>query len=56
MVAHRLTQAARADAIAVMEHGRIVEYGTHAELADRLDGRYARLWAAWTDHGVTIDR
>lgn len=52
VVAHRLTQAARADAIAVMEHGRIVEYGTHAELARREGGRYARLWAAWTDHGV----
>ena len=56
VVAHRLTQAARADAIAVMEHGRIVEYGTHTELSCREGGRYARLWAAWTDHGVSASR
>ncbi|MET0897159.1 MAG: ABC transporter ATP-binding protein [Mycobacterium sp.] len=49
IVAHRLTQAAAADQIAVMDDGRVVENGTHAELI-ALDGRYARLWRAWSTH------
>ncbi|HWS38731.1 MAG TPA: ABC transporter ATP-binding protein [Actinoplanes sp.] len=47
VVAHRLTQAAAADRIIVMEHGRIVEDGPHDVLVAG-DGRYARLWAAWS--------
>ena len=45
VIAHRLQGIAGADQICVMDHGRIVERGRHAELLRR-DGLYARLWAA----------
>ncbi|MFI9636602.1 ABC transporter ATP-binding protein [Nocardia sp. NPDC051929] len=45
IVAHRLGTAARADRIAVVDHGRIVEFGEHTELL-AAGGPYARLWAA----------
>ncbi|WP_231503069.1 ABC transporter ATP-binding protein [Blastococcus sp. URHD0036] len=46
VVAHRLTQAVRADRVVVLDAGRVVEEGTHAELV-AAGGRYAALWAAW---------
>ena len=45
IIAHRLSTVRRADRVLVMEHGRIVEEGTHAELLSR-EGLYARLYAA----------
>ncbi|ODT97915.1 MAG: hypothetical protein ABS81_29050 [Pseudonocardia sp. SCN 72-86] len=43
VVAHRLSQAARADRIVVLDHGVVVESGTHAELL-AAGGTYAALW------------
>ncbi|WP_030602522.1 ABC transporter ATP-binding protein [Streptomyces fulvoviolaceus] len=48
IVAHRLSQAAVADRIVVMESGRVVETGTHDELRAG-QGPYAALWEAWSD-------
>ncbi len=45
VIAHRLTTVMHADLILVLEHGKIVERGTHMELLD-LNGAYTRLWEA----------
>ena len=46
VVAHRLSTAARADRIAVVDDGHVPELGTHDELIAH-EGRYASLYAAW---------
>ena len=52
VVAHRLSTAARADRIAVIDEGRLAELGSHDELV-ALGGRYAALYAAWSSHHAT---
>ena len=51
IVTHRFTTAMRADEIHVMNHGRIVESGSHHELLVR-GGLYAESWAAQTQAGA----
>lgn len=43
MIAHRLSTIVDADQILVMDHGQVVEHGTHTELLTR-NGQYARMW------------
>jgi ATP-binding cassette subfamily B protein len=52
IIAHRLATAMRADRLAVVDDGRIVELGTHDELV-ALGGRYAAMYRTWESHTGT---
>ncbi|MEO7415088.1 MAG: ABC transporter ATP-binding protein [Opitutaceae bacterium] len=52
IIAHRLSTLAHADRVLVLDRGRIIQTGTHAELAAQ-DGLYRRLWQIQT--GVEAD-
>ena len=47
IIAHRLSTVIHADQIIVLDHGKIIEKGTHTELLKH-DGLYAKLWAKQT--------
>ncbi|MGP5253045.1 ABC transporter ATP-binding protein [Brachybacterium alimentarium] len=49
-IAHRLSTAERADRIMVLDHGDLVEHGTHAELVELDGGIYAGLHRSWVAH------
>ena len=50
VIAHRLATAMRADRIAVIDEGRVVELGSHDELV-AAGGRYASMARVWSSHG-----
>ena len=50
IVAHRIATAMRADRIAVVDNGSILEIGTHEELV-QLNGKYATMYETWAQQG-----
>ena len=53
LIAHRLSTVALADHIFVLDEGRLVQSGTHAELLDK-GGPYASLWAMQTEQSEAM--
>jgi thiol reductant ABC exporter CydC subunit len=51
LITHRLAGLEAMDEVLVLDRGRVIEHGTHAELL-RLDGRYAALWRL--EHGAEL--
>ena len=55
VIAHRLSTLAHADRVIVLDHGRIIQTGTHAELSG-VDGLYRRLWQIQTSLAAEFTR
>jgi subfamily B ATP-binding cassette protein MsbA len=56
VIAHRLSTIRRADAIVVLEHGRVVEMGRHEELLANADGTYSTLYQLQLLEGRRAER
>jgi ABC-type multidrug transport system fused ATPase/permease subunit len=56
VIAHRLSTIRRADAIVVLERGRVVEIGRHDELLARPSGTYALLYQMQLLEGRKAER
>ena len=54
VIAHRLSTVRHADQILVLDHGRMVERGKHAELLERR-GLYLRLWESGFAEGEAME-
>ncbi len=54
LIAHRLSTAQRADRIVVIQQGRIVEVGSHADLISD-QSHYAQMFATWSQSGLIPD-
>lgn len=54
LIAHRLSTAMKADRIVVVDEGRVVEVGTHAELIAG-GGRYSEMYATWASQAHATD-
>jgi len=55
VIAHRLSTLAHADRVIVLDHGRIIQSGTHTELAGTA-GLYRRLWEIQTNVEADLQR
>lgn len=53
-IAHRLSTITDADSIAVLDHGRVIEQGSHRELLES-GGAYARLWAIQQRESLNVE-
>ena len=56
IIAHRLSTVQNADCILVLEHGRLVESGSHVQLLSNPNGRYRELISKLQQQHATVDQ